>query len=47
MLQIHRVILKSDSGEFKKGDNVYTLAFGLPKDFVLDNLISSKMDKPL
>jgi hypothetical protein len=45
MLQIHRVILKSDSGEFKKGDNVYTLAFGLPKDFVLDNLISSKMDK--
>jgi len=44
MLQIHKVILKSDSGEYKKGSIVYTLAFGLPKEFVLDNLITSKMD---
>ena len=46
MLQVHKVILKSDTGEYKKGDSVFTLAFGLPKDFVMDNLISSKMDKP-
>lgn len=46
MLQIHKVILKSDTGEYKKGDSVFTLAFGLPKDFVMDNLITSKMDKP-
>jgi hypothetical protein len=43
MLQVHKVILKSDTGEYKKGDIVFTLAFGLPKDFVLDNLITSKM----
>jgi len=47
MLQIHKVILKSDSGAYKKGDYVFTLAFGLPKNFVLDNLITSKMDKPI
>ena len=41
MLQIHKVILKSDSGHYKKGDFVYTLAMGLPKDFILDNLIKS------
>jgi hypothetical protein len=44
MLQIHKVILKSDSGLYKKGDVVYTLAFGLPLDFIVQNLIFSDME---
>lgn len=44
MLQIHKVILKSDSGLYKKGDFVYTLAFGLPLDFVVQNLILSDVE---
>jgi hypothetical protein len=47
MLQVHKVILKSDSGHYKKGDFVYTLSFGLPKDFILDNLVLSNMETPL
>lgn len=44
MLQIHKILLKSDSGLYKQGDVVYTMAFGLPENFILDNLVTSNMD---
>lgn len=40
MLQIHKVILKSDAELYKKGDIVFTIAFGLPTDFITSNLIT-------
>jgi hypothetical protein len=41
MLQIHKIVLKESYGSYQIGDELYTLAFGLPKNFAIENFITS------
>jgi len=41
MLQIHKVILKEPYGTYEIGDEVYTLAFGIPKSYAIEKFITS------